>query len=60
LLVLAHFGQRCRVRHAGFGLGIALELVAGYWTVQTPTLADAVAWAKRVPFESGEVEQQVH
>jgi hypothetical protein len=34
----------------------AKELVAGYWLVHTPTLAEAVAWAKRVPFESGEVE----
>jgi hypothetical protein len=32
------------------------ELVAGYWLIQTKSKAEAVEWAKRVPFESGEVE----
>jgi len=34
----------------------ARELVGGFWLVQTPTLADAIAWAKRAPFAEGEVE----
>src|SRR5207253_7648976 len=34
----------------------ARELVGGFWLVQTPTLADAIAWAKRVPFTEGEIE----
>lgn len=32
------------------------ELVAGYWIMQAPSLSEAVEWAKRVPFEEGEVE----
>jgi hypothetical protein len=32
------------------------ELVAGYWLIQTKSKAEAVEWAKKVPFESGEVE----
>jgi len=34
----------------------ARELVGGFWVVQTPTLAEAIAWARRVPFAEGEVE----
>jgi hypothetical protein len=34
----------------------AKALVAGYWLIQTKSKAEAVEWAKRVPFESGEVE----
>jgi hypothetical protein len=34
----------------------ARELVGGFWLVQTPTLADAIAWAQRAPFEEGEIE----
>jgi len=34
----------------------ARELVGGFWLVQTPTLADAIAWAKRAPFIEGEIE----
>jgi hypothetical protein len=32
------------------------ELVAGFWLIQAPSMAECVAWAKRVPFEDGEVE----
>ena len=32
------------------------ELVAGYWLIQAKSLDEAVEWAKRVPFEDGEVE----
>ena len=34
----------------------AKELVAGYWVWQTGSLAEAIDWAKRVPFRDGEVE----
>jgi hypothetical protein len=29
------------------------QLVAGYWIIEVPSMADAVDWAKRVPFETG-------
>ena len=29
------------------------ELVAGYWIINVKSMADAVEWAKRVPFEAG-------
>jgi hypothetical protein len=32
------------------------ELVAGFWIWQVKSMEDAVAWAKRIPFEEGEVE----
>jgi hypothetical protein len=32
------------------------ELVAGFWLIQAKSLAEAVDWAKRVPFQEGEVE----
>src|SRR6476620_11789645 len=32
------------------------ELIAGYCLIQAQSLEEAVAWAKRVPFEEGEVE----
>ena len=32
------------------------ELVAGFWLIEADSLGDAVEWAKRVPFEQGEVE----
>ncbi|HEX4452341.1 MAG TPA: YciI family protein [Kofleriaceae bacterium] len=31
----------------------AKELIAGYWTIQVQTLAEAVEWAKRAPFGLG-------
>jgi hypothetical protein len=34
----------------------AKELIAGYWTIQVKSRAEALAWAKRVPFHEGEVE----
>ncbi len=30
------------------------ELVAGYWIIQAKSLAEAVEWAKRVPFDTGD------
>jgi hypothetical protein len=32
------------------------ELVAGYWLIQVKSRDEAIAWAKRVPFQDGEVE----
>jgi hypothetical protein len=32
------------------------ELVAGFWMIQTKTLAEAIEWIKRAPFRDGEVE----
>ena len=32
------------------------ELVAGYWIIQVKSKEEALEWAKRVPFEGGEVE----
>jgi hypothetical protein len=32
------------------------ELVAGFWIIQVKSKDEAVEWAKRVPFEDGEVE----
>jgi hypothetical protein len=32
------------------------ELVAGFWIWQTKTRAEALEWAKRIPFREGEVE----
>jgi hypothetical protein len=32
------------------------ELVAGYWMIQVKSKQEAVEWAKRVPFDDGEIE----
>jgi hypothetical protein len=32
------------------------ELVGGYWIWQCKDLAEAIAWLKKAPFQSGEVE----
>ena len=32
------------------------ELIAGYWLIQVRSREEAIEWAKRVPFEDGEVE----
>ncbi|HUO86010.1 MAG TPA: YciI family protein, partial [Thermoanaerobaculia bacterium] len=32
------------------------ELIAGFWLLQVKSLEEAVEWARRVPFEEGEVE----
>jgi len=32
------------------------ELVAGFWIWQVKTKAEALEWAKRIPFQEGEVE----
>jgi hypothetical protein len=32
------------------------ELVAGFWLIQVKSKEEAIEWAKRVPFEKGEIE----
>ena len=32
------------------------ELVAGFWLIQVKSKAEAIEWAKRVPFVDGEIE----
>jgi hypothetical protein len=32
------------------------ELVSGFWMLRLDSLAEAVAWAQRVPFDEGEIE----
>ena len=32
------------------------ELVAGYWMIQVTSKQEAVDWAKKVPFQDGEIE----
>ncbi|MGB3028269.1 YciI family protein [Paradevosia shaoguanensis] len=32
------------------------ELVAGFWIIQVKDRDEALAWARRIPFEEGEVE----
>ena len=32
------------------------ELIAGYWLIQAKSRDEAIEWAKRIPFEDGEVE----
>jgi hypothetical protein len=34
----------------------AKELIGGFWIIQVKSLEDALAWARRIPFEGGEVE----
>jgi hypothetical protein len=32
------------------------ELVAGFWMIQVKSREEAIEWAKRIPFQEGEVE----
>jgi len=32
------------------------ELIAGFWLIQVKSLDEAIEWARRVPFQEGEVE----
>lgn len=34
----------------------AKELIAGFWLIQVKSKDEAIEWAKRVPFQEGEVE----
>jgi hypothetical protein len=52
-----------RVRYAGTKRTVidgpfaeTTELIAGYWLIQVASKEEAIEWARRVPFEDGEVE----
>jgi hypothetical protein len=32
------------------------ELIAGFWLIQVASKDEAIAWARRVPFDDGEIE----
>jgi hypothetical protein len=34
----------------------AKELIAGFWLIQVKSKEEAVEWAKRIPFQEGEIE----
>lgn len=34
----------------------AKELIAGYWMIQVKSREEAIEWARRVPFQDGEIE----
>lgn len=34
----------------------AKELVGGFWLIQVKSMDEAIEWARRVPFEDGEIE----
>ena len=55
--------QGARIKYAGSKRTVVdgpfaetKELVAGYWIIQVKSKEEAIEWAKRVPFEDGEVE----
>ena len=34
----------------------AKELIAGFWMIQVRSKEEAIEWARRVPFQDGEIE----
>ena len=36
--------------------GATSELLAGYWVIEVKSRDEAIEWARRIPFEDGEVE----
>ena len=55
--------QGARIRYSGAKRTVvdgpfaeSKELIAGYWIIQVKSKQEALEWAKRVPFEDGEVE----
>ena len=55
--------QGARVKYSGSKRTVvdgpfteAKELIAGFWIIQVKSKDEAIEWAKRVPFEDGEVE----
>src|SRR5438552_15605464 len=51
---ITYAGARRTVRDGPFTE--SKELVAGVWLWQVQNTAEAVEWAKRIPFQEGEVE----
>jgi hypothetical protein len=55
--------QGSRIRYSGETRTVidgpfteAKELIAGFWIIQVKSKEEAIEWAKRVPFQDGEVE----
>jgi hypothetical protein len=55
--------QGARIRYSGDKRTVidgpfteAKELIAGFWVIQVKSKEEAIEWAKRVPFQEGEVE----
>lgn len=53
-LRISYAGNKRTVRDGPFAE--SKELVAGFWIWQVKNKAEAVEWAKRIPFQEGEVE----
>jgi hypothetical protein len=51
---ISYSGNKRTVRDGPFTE--SKELVAGFWIWQVKNKAEAIEWAKRIPFEEGEVE----
>jgi hypothetical protein len=51
---IAYDGNKRTVRDGPFTE--TKELVAGFWIWQVKSRAEAIEWAKRIPFQQGEVE----
>src|SRR5881397_4000605 len=51
---ISYAGSKRTVRDGPFTE--AKELVAGFWIWQVKSKAEALEWAKRIPFQEGEVE----
>jgi hypothetical protein len=51
---IAYAGNKRTVRDGPFTE--SKELVAGFWIWQVKNKAEAIEWAKRIPFQEGEVE----
>jgi hypothetical protein len=51
---ISYVGSKRTVRDGPFTE--AKELVAGFWIWQVKSRAEALEWAKRIPFKDGEVE----
>jgi hypothetical protein len=51
---IAYSGTKRTVRDGPFAE--TKELVAGFWLWQVKSKDEAIAWAKRIPFQDGEVE----
>jgi len=52
--LIAYSGKKRTVTDGPFTE--AKEIVAGYWLIEVKSKGEAIEWAKRVPFEEGEVE----
>ncbi|MFC0106775.1 YciI family protein [Kibdelosporangium aridum] len=51
-----HYGPGGRTTVVDGPFAEAKELVAGYWIIQVSSREEAVEWARRIPFQEGEVE----